>query len=383
MGGSTKTVSPKIPKPTETELAIEQELMKIFGFTRDEEGNIVSPEGEWKSPYEITYRDEMEGAYKDHLGYQDLASDAIKKALGYTSKSTGYFNKAAGYSSKFDEVASAFDALNRELSSLGGEVRSSQEASKQEMSDMTRLLIENADLLLPIIQEELPALQRGEIPEAYQKNFESYMGSAIDTAMGTVLNDLAKRGVIGSSVLERQVGLSDDAIAEAAASNFASNIGLLKGLSESKAGMIGQRGTLLNDAERAILDKYGLLNEGFATRAGIMGQKGSNLEGKKDSYTGAVNALLGAGQGYLGAGSNALGAGDSYNKLSSGSLAGMANLLGLSNVDYSNYWQSVGSIQDIWKNMYSGRHGVAANQTAVYEPGPLDYMTAIAPLFFL
>lgn len=355
MGGKTKVINevPKIPDATPEETAILNEIMGINGFTQNAEtGEWEQPAGGWTPAYEPKYIPEIMGAYEDSQGYQGKAASA--------------FAKAGGYSSKFDSVAKEFGLLNEELSGLGSEIKATQQMSEEELSGITKLMLENADLLIPIMGE-IGALQRGEMPEAYKSNFQDYMGSTVDSAMGTVLNDLATRGVIGSSVLDRQVGLKDKAITDTSAENFQTNIGLLQGLSESKAGMVGQRGSLLNDAERAVLEKYGLTYQGYGQRGELLGQKGTNLQGKNQSYTGAVNALLGSGAG--------------YNNLARTSLGGMANLMGLSQNDMTNYHQSVAELYNPWNTLTTTRHNTKSEPVVVQSPGILDYAIGLGSLF--
>lgn len=74
------------------------------------------------------------------------------------------------------------------------------------------------------------SLSRGEIPQSFMNNFQSGIGRTVHNTMGSAINNLAGRGVINSSVMEKANNDIINSTADASAQNWLNSWQALAGL---------------------------------------------------------------------------------------------------------------------------------------------------------
>ena len=142
-------------------------------------------------------------------------------------------------------------------------------------------------------------LTQGKLPQEYIDNMTSVINQGVQKTMGTALNDMSKRGVINSSVMAAANKDMADSVANAMASGYQQNIGLLSGLAGQQVDQSTAK--IAADASAREADLYaplslmglvtGVGSVGSGALAGVAG-KGSTTTTQKQSG-GLLSGLFG------------------------------------------------------------------------------------------
>ena len=112
---------------------------------------------------------------------------------------------------------------------------------------------------------QMSGLMNGQIPMAYQQNFDNSMARSTNSTLGSALQGLAGRGILNSSVAADSFGGIGRGIAEASAKNYQNNIGQLQELYRNNYNtQYGQTMDNLSMADRFYQDSA---NRRFAVQA--------------------------------------------------------------------------------------------------------------------
>lgn len=101
-------------------------------------------------------------------------------------------------------------------------------------------LAQNATQQVTAAQQGVAGLTQGQLPAAYQQNMENSIKSGVENSVGSMVNDLAGRGVLNSSVANNALAGINSAAANAMAEQYQNNIGVLNGLYGQQASLAGQ-----------------------------------------------------------------------------------------------------------------------------------------------
>lgn len=143
-------------------------------------------------------------------------------------------------------------------------------------------------------------LKSGVLPQEYVDNMTSVINQGVQKTLGTSLNDKSKSGVINSSVMAAANKDMADSVANAMASGYQQNIGLLSGLAGQQVDQATAK--IAADASAREADMYaplslmglvtGVGSVGSGALAGVAG-KGATTTTQKQSSGGLISGLLG------------------------------------------------------------------------------------------
>lgn len=85
------------------------------------------------------------------------------------------------------------------------------------------------------VDAQTKALMNGELPSAYNENFQKSMESDLTNTYGNTISDLARRGILNSSTANTSFGNISKSVADASAKNYQSSIAQLSSLNQTRA----------------------------------------------------------------------------------------------------------------------------------------------------
>ena len=103
------------------------------------------------------------------------------------------------------------------------------------------------------VLNELGGLQNGDLPSNYLQNMTDAIKNSTDATVGNLLNNLAQRGVLNSSVTTQALNDVEGNVTNALAQNYLQNIGQLESLAQNK----------FQDAINASSETAGLANQQY------------------------------------------------------------------------------------------------------------------------
>ena len=112
-------------------------------------------------------------------------------------------------------------------------------------------LAQNATQQVNSAQQGVAGLTQGVLPEAYQQNMENSIKSGVQNSVGSMVSDLAGRGVLSSSVANNALAGINSAAANTMAEQYQNNISALNGLYGQQASLAGQNIALNAAAQEA------------------------------------------------------------------------------------------------------------------------------------
>ena len=143
-------------------------------------------------------------------------------------------------------------------------------------------------------------LKQGVLPQEYVDNMTSVINQGVQKTMGNALNGMAGKGVVNSSVMAAANKDMADSVANAMASGYQQNIGLLSGLAGQQVDQATAK--IAADASAREADLYaplslmglvsGVGSVGSGALAGVAG-KGTTTTTQKQSSGGLLSGLLG------------------------------------------------------------------------------------------
>ena len=113
------------------------------------------------------------------------------------------------------------------------------------------------------VLKELGGLQNGEIPLNFQNAMTNAIKNSTDATVGNLLNNLAQRGVLNSSVTTQALNDIEGNVTNALAQNYLQNIGQLESLAQNK----------FQDAINASSETAGLANQQYQNNLADLGNR--------------------------------------------------------------------------------------------------------------
>ena len=112
-------------------------------------------------------------------------------------------------------------------------------------------LAQNATQQAQAAQQGVAGLTQGVLPTAYQQNMEASLMSGVNNTVGSAINNLAQRGVLNSSVTNKQMSDISKNVSDTMAQQYQNNIGVLNGLYGQQSQLAGAPITLNAAAQEA------------------------------------------------------------------------------------------------------------------------------------
>lgn len=152
------------------------------------------------------------------------------------------------------------------------------------------------------------SLTQGILPQSYLDNMQTVVNNGVRNSVGNVLNDLAAKGVVNSSVMNTAIGNIEKQAANTMAENYNTNINDLSGLYGQLANNAGQNITTAAAAQEGQMEpgmQYfnASLGLGGASNAalGSLAGKGTSTTTQRSSGGSMWSGILSAGANIAGA----------------------------------------------------------------------------------
>lgn len=169
-------------------------------------------------------------------------------------------------------------------------------------------LLQNAQNMTNNAQQGIAGLTTGAVNPVFQQNMENSIRSGVQNATGSLLTDLAGRGVINSSMAAQGIRDIENSVANTMAEQYSNNISTLNGLYGQQAALAGNMMTNAAAAQEAAQQpainawnmSLGLDQSNLGALSAMSGQ-GTTTSTQSQSGAGALGSLLGGvATGYAG-----------------------------------------------------------------------------------
>jgi len=136
-------------------------------------------------------------------------------------------------------------------------------------------------------------LMNGQLPAAFQTNFENGIRSGVQNTVGNIANNLSQRGIgLNGTSFTNQMNSVNQSVADAAAKNFSSNVGILGGMANNGLNSaLGTASSLSQMGSNALQVPYNLYGSWRNSR---YGNKAETIvdQGSAPPLAGVGSALL-------------------------------------------------------------------------------------------